>query len=70
MKTFMLLLIIVAILCALFANQIDTAVNGKQQVRKVILVFSIGVSHCCGSNALGLDNHPQTTSHSKTIFVV
>ena len=47
MKTFMLLLIIVAILCALFANQIDTAVNGKQQVRKVILVFSIGTVLVC-----------------------
>lgn len=47
MKTFMLLLIIVAILCALFANQIDTAVNGKQQVRKVILVFSIGTILVC-----------------------
>ena len=47
MKAFLLLLIIVAILCALFANQIDTAVNGKQQVRKVILVFSIGTILVC-----------------------
>ena len=47
MKVFLLLLIIVAILCALFANQIDTAVNGKQQVRKVILVFSIGTVLVC-----------------------
>lgn len=47
MKAFLLLLIIVAILCALFANQIDTAVNGKQQVRKVILVFSIGTVLVC-----------------------
>ena len=47
MKAFLLLLIIVAILCALFANQIDTAVNGKQQARKVILVFSIGTVLVC-----------------------
>lgn len=47
MKAFLLLLIIAAILCALFANQIDTAVNGKQQVRKVILVFSIGTISVC-----------------------
>lgn len=47
MKAFLLLLIIAAILCALFANQIDTAVNGKQQVRKVILVFSIGTILVC-----------------------
>lgn len=47
MKAFLLLLIIAAILCALFANQIDTAVNGKQQVRKVILVFSIGTVLVC-----------------------
>lgn len=47
MKVFMLLLMIVAIVCALFADQIDTAVNGKQQVRKVILVFSIGTILVC-----------------------
>lgn len=47
MKAFLLLLIIAAILCTLFANQIDTAVNGKQQVRKVILVFSIGTILVC-----------------------
>ena len=47
MKAFLLLLIIAAILCALLANQIDTAVNGKQQVRKVILVFSIGTILVC-----------------------
>ncbi|MDO4923150.1 MAG: protein CrcB-like protein [Peptococcaceae bacterium] len=47
MKAFLLLLIIAAILCALLANQIDTAVNGKQQVRKVILVFSIGTVLVC-----------------------
>ena len=47
MEALTLLLMIVAILCALFANQIDTAVNGKQQVRKVILVFSIGTILVC-----------------------
>lgn len=47
MKVFMLLLMITAIVCALFADQIDTAVNGKKQVRKVIVVFSIGTVLVC-----------------------
>lgn len=41
------LLMIVAIFCASFSDIIDTAVNGNKQVKKVILVFSVGVIFVC-----------------------
>ena len=36
------LLMIVAIVCALFSDKIDTAVKGDKQVKKVIVVCSVG----------------------------
>lgn len=36
-------LIIVGIICALFSDKIDTAVNAHKKLKKVILVFSAGV---------------------------
>lgn len=41
------LLMIVAIFCASFSGIIDTAVNGNKQVKKVIVVFSVGVILVC-----------------------
>ncbi len=41
------LLMIVAIFCASFSDIIDTAVNGNKQVKKVIVVFSVGVIFVC-----------------------
>jgi len=50
-KIFVLLisvpLMIVAIVCTLFADRIDTAVKGDKKVRKVIVVFSVGVFFIC-----------------------
>lgn len=40
-------LMIAAIVCALFAERIDTAVKGDKKVRKVIVVFSVGVFLIC-----------------------
>ena len=40
-------LMIVAIVCTLFADRIDTAVKGDKKVRKVIVVFSVGVFFIC-----------------------
>ena len=40
-------LMIVAIVCALFADRIDTAVKGDKKVKKVIVVFGIGVFLIC-----------------------
>ena len=47
MERFAVLLMIAAIACALFSVIIDTAVKGDKQVKKVIAVFSIGVSAVC-----------------------
>ncbi len=47
MERFAVLLMIAAIACALFSGKIDTAVNGDKQVKKVIVVFSIGASAVC-----------------------
>ncbi len=47
MERFAVLLMIAAIACALFSDRIDTAVKGDKQVKKVIAVFSIGVSAVC-----------------------
>ena len=41
------LLMIVAIFCVSFSGTIDAAVNGNKQVKKVILVFSVGVLFVC-----------------------
>ena len=41
------LLMIVAIFCVSFSGTIDAAVNGNKQVKKVILVFSVGVIFVC-----------------------
>ena len=40
-------LMIVAIVCALFADRIDTAVKGDKKVKKVIVVFGVGVVLVC-----------------------
>ena len=47
MEKFSVLLMIVAIVCALFADKIDTAVKGDKKVKKVIVVFSVGVLLVC-----------------------
>lgn len=41
------LLIIAAIVCALLAGKIDTAVKGNKKVKKVIVVFCLGVLLVC-----------------------
>ena len=50
-KIFVLLisvpLMIVAIVCTLFADRIDTVVKGNKEVKKVIIVFSVGVLLVC-----------------------
>lgn len=47
MEKFSVLLMIAAIVCALFADKIDTAVKGGKKVKKVIVVFSVGVLLVC-----------------------
>ena len=47
MEKFSALLMIAAIVCALFADKIDTAVKGDKKVKKVIVVFSVGVLLVC-----------------------
>ncbi len=47
MEKFSVLLIIVAIVCALFADKIDTAVKGDKKVKTVIVVFNVGVLLVC-----------------------
>ena len=47
MKKFSALLMILAIVCALFADKIDMAVKGDKKVKKVIVVFSVGVLLVC-----------------------
>ena len=50
-KIFVLLisvpLMIVAIVCALFADRIDTVVKGDKKVKKVIVVFGVGALLVC-----------------------
>ena len=41
------LLMIVAIFCASFSDIIDTAAKGSKQVKKVIVIFSVGVLLVC-----------------------
>ena len=40
-------LMIVAIVCTLFADRIDTVVKGDKKVKKVIVVFGVGVLFVC-----------------------
>ena len=40
-------LMIAAVVCALFADRIDTVVKGDKKVKKVIIVFSVGVLFVC-----------------------
>ena len=47
MKKFSVLLMILAIVCALFADKIDMAVKGNKKVKKVIVVFTVGVLLVC-----------------------
>lgn len=52
MKKFFVLLMpvvlmMVAIVCALFSDKIDIAVKGDKQVKKVIVIFSMGVLSIC-----------------------
>ena len=47
MKKFYVLLMILAIVCDLFADKIDMAVKGNKKVKKVIVVFSVGVLLVC-----------------------
>ena len=47
MKKFSVLLMILAIVCALFADKIDMAFKGNKKVKKVIVVFSVGVLLVC-----------------------
>lgn len=47
MEKFYVLLMIAVIVYALFANKIDMAVRGDKKVKKVIVVFSIGVLLVC-----------------------
>ena len=47
MKKFSVLLMILAIVCVLFADKIDMAVKGNKKVKKVIVVFSVGVLLVC-----------------------
>ena len=41
------LLMIVAIVCTLFADRIDTIVKGDKKVKKVIVVFGVGIFLIC-----------------------
>ena len=43
MEKFSVLLMIAAIVCALFSGKIDMAVNGDKKVQKVIVTFSAGI---------------------------
>lgn len=40
-------LMIVAIVCTVFADRIDTVVKGDKKVKKVIVVFGVGVFLIC-----------------------
>lgn len=47
MENLSVLLMTAAIVCALFADKIDMAVKGNKKVKKVIVVFSVGVLLVC-----------------------
>lgn len=47
-KLFLLFMpVLLGLVCASFSGIIDTAVNGNKQVKKVIVVFSVGVILVC-----------------------
>lgn len=41
------LLMVVSIVCALFSDKIDMAAKGNKKVKKVIVIFSMGVISVC-----------------------
>lgn len=43
----LIFLMIAAIVCALFSDQIDTKIKGDKKVKKVIIIFSIGILLIC-----------------------
>ena len=47
MENLTVLLMTAALVCALCADKIDTAVNGNKKVKKVLVVFSVGVLLVC-----------------------
>ncbi len=47
MENISILLILAAIVCALFSDKIDSAVKGDKKVKKVIVIFSVGVLLVC-----------------------
>ncbi|MCI8855426.1 MAG: protein CrcB-like protein [Clostridiaceae bacterium] len=47
METFSVLLMIAAIICALFSDKIGTAVKGNKKGKKVIIIFSAGILLVC-----------------------
>ena len=47
MENLSVLLMTAAIVCALFADKIDMAVKGNKKVKKVLVVFSVGVLLVC-----------------------
>ncbi len=47
MEKLSVLLMIVAIVCALFSDKIDLAVKGDKNIKKVIVIFSAGILSVC-----------------------
>ncbi|MCI9331940.1 MAG: protein CrcB-like protein [Oscillibacter sp.] len=47
MEIISILLLIVAVVCAIYSEQIDTAVKGDKKVKKVIVIFNMGVLLVC-----------------------
>ena len=47
MERLLLLFMITAVGCALFSDRIDMAVKGNKKVKKVIVIFSVGVLLVC-----------------------
>lgn len=39
--------VILAIVCALFSDKIDTAIKADKKLKKVIVIFSVGVLLVC-----------------------
>ena len=47
MEKFSLLLMIAAVVFDLFSDKIDMAVKGNKKVKKVIVIFSVGILLVC-----------------------
>ena len=47
MEKLSVLLMIVAIVCALFSDKIDLAVKGDKNIKKVMVIFSAGILSVC-----------------------